>query len=114
MSNRGSDDSMCALPSMSGTQHKNCGDCQRYSEDKCGPLTNHWEIGNESCNTLKGAIIGRLNPDTNEDYLAACEQLTSRCFQEGGESIDELAQNIEKLLVQLSPGLPTEICDSEL
>ena len=71
------------------------------------------ENDNESY-TLKGTIISRLNPDTDEDRLAAREQLTRRHFREGGESIDELARDIEKLLDQSSPGLPAEIRDSEL
>ena len=49
------------------------------------------ENDNESYNVLKGAIISRLNPDTDEDRLAARKQLTRRRFREGGESIDELA-----------------------
>ena len=65
------------------------------------------ENDNESYNALKGAIISRLNPDTDEDRLAAREQLTRRHFREGGESIDEFARDIEKLL-------PAEIRDSEL
>ena len=72
------------------------------------------ENDNESYNVLKGAIISRLNPDTDEDRLAAREQLTRRRFREGGESIDELARDIEKLLDRSSPGLPAEIRDSEL
>ena len=68
----------------------------------------------ESYNTLKRAIISRLNPDTDEDRLAAREQLTRRRFREGGESIDELARDIEKLLDRSSPGLPAEVRDSEL
>ena len=49
----------------------------------------------ESYDTLKGIIISRLNPDTNEDHLAAREQLPRRHYREGGESIDELARDIE-------------------
>ena len=72
------------------------------------------EANNESYDTLKGAIISRLNLDTDEDHLAACEQLTHRHYREGGESIDELTRDIEKLLDRSSPGLLTEVCDSEL
>ena len=38
------------------------------------------ETENESYNALKGAIISKLNPDTDEDCLAAREQLTRRRF----------------------------------
>ena len=62
------------------------------------------EDDNASYDALKNAMISRLNSDTGEDHLAACEQLTRRCFQEGGESIDELARDIEKLLDRSSPG----------
>ena len=72
------------------------------------------EADNESYDALKGAIISRLNPDTDEDRLAAREQLTRRRYREGSESIDELAQDIEKLLNRLLPGLPVEVHDSEL
>ena len=58
------------------------------------------------CLALKGAIISRLNPDTDEDRLKAHEQLTPKHFQEGGESIGELTQGINKLLDHSSPGLP--------
>ena len=56
------------------------------------------ENDNESYNALKGTIISRLNPDTDEDRLAAREKLIRRRFREGGESIDELTRDIEKLL----------------
>ena len=72
------------------------------------------EADNESYDALKGAIISRLNPDTDEDRLAAREQLTRRRYREGGERIDELARDIEKLLDRSSPGLPAEVRDSEL
>ena len=67
------------------------------------------EDDNESYNALKGTIINRPNPDTDKDHLAAREQLTRRHFWEGGESIDELARDIEKFLDQSSPGLPAEV-----
>ena len=62
----------------------------------------------------QNAMISRLNPDTDEDHLAAHEQLTQKCFREGGESIDELAQDIDKLLDRSSPELPAEVRNSEL
>ena len=71
------------------------------------------EADNESYNALKGAIISCLNPDTDQDYLAACKQLTCRHYLKGGESIDELAQDIEKPLDRSLPGLPAEVCGSK-
>ena len=64
------------------------------------------EDDNASYAALKKAILGRLNPDTDEDRLAACEHLTRRQFREGSESIDELARDLETLLDQSLPGLP--------
>ena len=72
------------------------------------------ETDNASYEALKKAIISRLNPDTDEDRLAAREQLTHRRLREGIESLDELARDIETLLDRSSPGLPAEIRDSEL
>ena len=71
-------------------------------------------LGEGPYDTLKRAIISRLNPDTDEDRLAACEQLIRRRFREGCESIDELTRDIEKLLDRSSPGFPVEVRDSEL
>ena len=52
-------------------------------------------------------------PDTEEDRLVACEKLSRRHLREG-ESIDELAHDIEKMPDQVSPGLPGELRESEL
>ena len=41
---------------------------------------------------LKCALLQRLSPDTEEDSLAAREQLSRRKLQEGRESIDEVAR----------------------
>ena len=54
-----------------------------------------------------------LCPDTEEDRIVAQECLSQRVLCEG-ESIDELARDLEKLLERASPGLPAEIQDSEL
>ena len=40
--------------------------------------------------------------------------LTLRRFREGSESIDELARDLERMLDKSSPGLPAEICETEL
>ena len=72
------------------------------------------EGDNESYDILKYTTISRLNHDINEDWLTAHEQLTRRHFRKGGESIDELAQDIEKLPDRSSLGLPTEVCDCKL
>ena len=61
---------------------------------------------------LKGAILQLLCPDT-EDRLVALEKLSRRRLRVG-ESIDELACDVEKLLDQPSPRLPEELCESEL
>ena len=63
---------------------------------------------------LKDALLQRLSPDTEEDRLAAREWLSRRKLQEGRESIDEVARDLEKLLDKSSPGLPTAIRDTEL
>ena len=63
---------------------------------------------------LKDALLRRLSPDTEEDRLAAREQLSQRKLREGRESIDEVARDIEKLLDKASPGLPAAIRDTEL
>lgn len=63
---------------------------------------------------LKSALLRRLCPDTEEDRLAAREQLSKRKLREGRESIDEVARDLEKLLDKASPGLPVEIRDTEL
>lgn len=62
---------------------------------------------------LKAAILKRLCPDTEEDRLVAREKLSRRHLREG-ESIDELARDVEKMLDQASPGLPGELRESEL
>ena len=54
----------------------------------------------------------RLCPDT-EDRLVAHEKLSRRLLREG-ESIDELACDVEKMLDQTSPVLPGELRESEL
>ena len=69
------------------------------------------EADNASYDSLKKAIVGRLNPDTDEDRLVACEQLTRRRFREESESIDELARDLETLLDRSSPA---NIRDAEL
>ena len=68
----------------------------------------------ETYKKLKKAILERLHPDTDENRLAAREQLSQRRFHEGAESIDELARDLEKLLDQASPGLPAATRETEL
>lgn len=63
---------------------------------------------------LKAALLKRLSPDTEEDRLAAREQLSRRKFRAERESIDELARDLEKLLDKASPNLPAAIRDREL
>ena len=63
---------------------------------------------------LKKALFWRLSLDTEEDYLAAREQLSQRKLREGRESFDEVAHDIEKLLDKASLGLPATIRDTEL
>ena len=69
-------------------------------------------LGEDSTDTyahLKSALLQRLCPHSEEDRLAACEQLSKRKLQEGRESIDEVARDLEKLLDKALPGLPAEI-----
>jgi len=68
----------------------------------------------DSYDHLKAALLKRLSPDTEEDRLTAHEQLFRRKLREGGESIDELARDLERLLDKASPGLPAEPRDCEL
>ena len=63
---------------------------------------------------LKTALRERLNPDTEEDRLAAREQLVKRKLRVEAESIDELARDLERLLDRASPNLPAEVRDTEL
>ena len=63
---------------------------------------------------LKTALLSRLSPDTVEERLIAREELNRRKFVEGRESIDKMARCIERLLDRASPGLPANVCDSEL
>ena len=97
MPNHGSDDSTCAPLSMSGMQQRNLNDCRRCLEVVLGLFMNRLEQLT-SYDALKKAIVSRLNPDTDQDRLATREQLTRRHFQEGSESINELAGDIEMLL----------------
>ena len=74
-------------------------------------------LGEGDTNTydhLKEALLQCLSPDTEEDCLAAREQLSRRKPQEGRESIDEVARDLENLLDRYSPGLPTTISYMEL
>ena len=63
---------------------------------------------------LKKAMTEKLSPDTDENRMVAREQLRLRRFREGCESVDELARNLERMLDKSSPGLPAEICKTEL
>ena len=67
----------------------------------------------DTCEHLKVAILKRLCPDTEEDRLVARERLSRRHLRDG-ESVDELARDVEKLLEKASPGLPDELRESEL
>jgi len=63
---------------------------------------------------LKEALLLRLSLDTDEDRMVAREKLSTRKFRDGGESIDELARDLERLLDRASPGLPANVRDTEL
>ena len=57
-------------------------------------------LGDEETDTydhLKAAILKCLCPDTEEDRIVAREWLSRRVLREG-DSIDELARDLEKLL----------------
>ena len=62
---------------------------------------------------LKDAILKCLCPYTEEDRVVPRKCLSQRHLCEG-ESVDELARDIEKLLEQASPGLPNKVKNSEL
>ena len=63
---------------------------------------------------MKTALRERLNPDTEEDRLAAHEKLARKKLRVEAESIDELARDLERLLDRASPNLPAEVRDTEL
>ena len=60
---------------------------------------------------LKAAL---LSPDTEEDRLAASERLSLRKFRDGGESTDESACDLERLLDRATLGLPANVRDTKL
>ena len=66
-----------------------------------------------SYNDLKKALLERLSPDTDEDRLSARDELARRRLRDG-ESVDELARDMEKLLDKASPDLPPEARETEL
>ena len=95
----GSGNSMCAPQPMSGTAAKKLVRLPTLLRGHAWAIYESLgETDNVSYEALKKAIISRLNPDTDEDCLAAREQLTHRRLQEGTESLDELARDIETLL----------------
>ena len=99
---------------MAGMTRKNFHVCQRSLRVAPGQYTTRsMRTGTDTYEHLKAAILQRLCPDTEEDRLVAREKLSRRRLREG-ESIDELARDVEKLLDQASPGLPEELRESEL
>jgi len=68
----------------------------------------------ETYDHLKTTLLLCLSSDTDEDRMATRERLSVRKFREGGESIDELACDIERLLDRASPGFPANLRDTEL
>ena len=73
----------------------------------------HDEGDTDSYEHLKATILKHLCPDTDEDRIVAREKLSRRHLREG-ESVDETAREVEKLLDQASPRLPKEFRESEL
>ena len=63
---------------------------------------------------LKAALLEQLSPDTDEERLRARDELARRQFKEDLESVDELAQDLERLLEKSSPDLPTAVKSTEL
>ena len=63
---------------------------------------------------LKAALLAKLSTNTDEHRLSAREGLASRLVHEGSESVDELAQDLERLLDQASPGFQGDLNDKEL
>ena len=63
---------------------------------------------------LKAALLSKLSPDSDKYRLGARERLAGRRLREGNESVDELAQDLERLLDQASPGLQGNLKDKEL
>ena len=59
-------------------------------------------------------ILTQFSSDTSEERFVAHEVLNGRKFMEGGENIDKITQCIEGLLDKASPGLPANVCNSEL
>jgi len=57
-------------------------------------------------------IMERLNPEMDENCLAAHKQL--RRFKERGENVNEFTWVLERLLDNSSPSLPTQIHETKL
>ena len=72
------------------------------------------EVTLDTYDHLKTALHECLNPNTEEDQLAAHEQLVRRKLRVEAESINKLARNLERLLDRASPNLPAEVRDTEL
>ena len=107
-------DSKYVQPPMVGTTQRSC-----YASQCCSEVVRglYDSLGEESMDTythLKSALLQCLCPDTEEDCLAASEQLSKRKLQEGREGIDEVVCDLEKLLDKACPGLPAKIQDTEL
>ena len=56
-------------------------------------MTRSLKTNTETYAHLNDALLRRLSPDTEEDRLAAREQLSRRKLQEARESIDEVARD---------------------
>ena len=110
---RGLSATKCAQPPMGGMIKKSCFAYLRFSRDVPGLFTTHCKEEMDTYKHMKAAILKRLCPDTEEDRVVARKRLSKRCLHEG-ESVDELAHDIEKLLDQASPGLPNEVKDMQL
>ena len=96
---------------MDGTLENSCYIYQCNCKDKHETLGDN-ETG--SYDHLKAALLAKLSPDTDDHRLSAREQLAGRRLWEGNESVDELAQDLEKLQDQASPGLQGDLKDKDL
>jgi len=71
---------------------------------RLGYIESLGEDDNASYDALKKAILGRLNPDTDEDRLAAREQLPRRQFREGSKALMNWLEILRRCWTDHRPG----------
>ena len=114
--NRGSSDSRFVWWKMSGTTKRSSSGRQLFSRAEYA-WAMYDVLPDLETNTyahLKQALLSRLSPDTDEDWLSVREALSQRRLRQDRESIDELARDLKGLLDKASTKLPVQMRDTEL